>query len=260
MIEVDRLCAAYGRRQVLHEVSARFRPGVVTAVVGPNGCGKSTQLKAVVGLCRPSSGQVRLGGAELASLSSREAAQRVAYLPQSRNIPDITALRMVLHGRFAHLSYPRRYRPEDYACAQRALEWVGAGELAPRLLKGLSGGQRQKVYIAMTLAQDTPAVLMDEPTTYLDVRGQLEVLRLSRRLARMGKAVVLVLHDLGSALEWADELLVLREGRAVAAGTPGEAVRSGELERTFRISLHAADTSQGRRYFCGFPEGEGPGS
>ena len=135
-------------------------------------------------------------GVPISTLSSRQLAQRAAYLPQNRVIPNITARRMVLHGRFPYLSYPRRYRTEDYRMAGKALQWAGAEGLADRPVQQLSGGQRQKVYLAMALAQDTRAILMDEPTTWLDVSAQMEVMALARRLAGEGKTVVMVLHDL----------------------------------------------------------------
>lgn len=252
MVEVQNLCVRYGKTPVLHNVSATFGSGRVTGLIGPNGCGKSTLLKTITGLCVPVSGRVLLEGEELSTLTRRETALRVACLPQSRNVPDLTALRMVLHGRFPHLTYPRRYRPEDCETARQALERVGAGELADRPLKELSGGQRQKVYLAMTLAQDTPIVLLDEPTTYLDISGQLEILRFSRALARMGKTVVLVNHDLDAVLHWSDDVLLLCGGRVAASGTPEELVRSGALERTFQVALLPADTPGGRRYLWDF--------
>ena len=179
MMELQNLQAGYPGRTVLEGINLEFRPGEVLAVLGPNGCGKSTLLRTACGLLARSGGEVRLDGVSITRLSAKEIAQKVAYLPQSRPVPSITAGRMVLHGRFPHLSYPRRYRREDHEMVRRALDWVGAGELASRLLPELSGGQRQKVYLAMALAQDTAAVLMDEPTTYLDVSCQLEVDRKS---------------------------------------------------------------------------------
>lgn len=252
MVEVQNLYVRYGKTTVLHNVSATFGSGRVTGLIGPNGCGKSTLLKSITGLCVPVSGRVLLEGEDLSVLTRRETALRAACLPQSRNVPDLTALRMVLHGRFPHLTYPRRYRSEDYETARQALERVGAGELADRSLKELSGGQRQKVYLAMTLAQDTPVVLLDEPTTYLDISGQLEILRFSRALAQMGKTVVLVNHDLDAVLHWSDDILLLCEGRVAASGTPEELVRSGALERTFHVTLLPADTPGGRRYLWDF--------
>ena len=157
---------------------------------------------------------------------------------------------MVLHGRFPYLGYPRRYRAEDYETARKALEWAGAGDLADRPVGELSGGQRQKVYLAMALAQDTETIFMDEPTTYLDVRHQLEVMAVSRRLADMGRAVVLVLHDLSLALREADRLAVLSEGTLRQLGTPEEVFGSGELDRAFGVTVRRVWTESGWLYYC----------
>lgn len=250
MLETKNLCAGYGGTDVLHGVTACFRPGRVTGIIGPNGCGKSTLLKTLAGLHKPTSGQVLLDGVSVPDLPPHLSAQKIAYLPQSRNVPEITALRMVLHGRFAYLSYPRRYRPQDYEAARRALRWIGAEDLADKNVSSLSGGQRQKVYIAMALAQDTDTVLMDEPTTYLDIRNQMEVMDLAGKLAGLGKAVVMVVHDLGAVLRNADDVLLLQEGRVAAMGTPEEIYAGGKLEAAFGVAVHAMETPDGKQYYC----------
>jgi iron complex transport system ATP-binding protein len=156
---------------------------------------------------------------------------------------------MVLHGRFPYLSYPRRYRREDHEMVRRALDWVGAAELASRPLAELSGGQRQKVYLAMALAQDTETILMDEPTTYLDVGCQLEVMALARRLAEEGRAVVMVLHDLTLALRCAHRAALLCDGRVCHLGTPEELYRGEALEQVMGVTLGRVETAEGWRYF-----------
>lgn len=249
MIELRSLSVGYNGAAVLEDVSLRFTPGRILALLGPNGCGKSTLLRSVVGLQEPLRGEVLIDGTPAAALSARLRAQRVAYLAQSRPTPNISAERMVLHGRFPHLSFPRRYREEDRRAARDALAAADAAELAPRQMPELSGGQRQKIYLAMALAQDTDSILMDEPTTYLDVRHQLEVMRLARRLADEGRAVVLVLHDLCLALRFADEIAVFHGGRLHIADTPEAVFRSGELERAFSVELRRVQTECGWQYF-----------
>ena len=249
MIALKNLRAGYPNRPVLEGVDLDFRPGEVLAILGPNGCGKSTLLRTSNGLLAKSGGEVLVDGVPLEELAPREIAKKVAYLPQSRSVPNITAGRMVLHGRFPYLSYPRRYRREDHEMVKRALDWVGAADLASRPLPELSGGQRQKVYLAMALAQDTSTILMDEPTTYLDVGCQLEVMALARRLAEEGRAVVMVLHDLTLALRYAHRAALLYEGKVRQTGTPEELFQGSVLSRVMGVSLGRVETEGGWRYF-----------
>ena len=252
MLEARNLSAGYPGRAVLADVSLAARPGRELALLGPNGCGKSTLLRTMAGLMPPLGGEVLLDGRR--DYSPRQAAQRVAYLPQSRTAPNITVRRLVLHGRFPYLSYPRRYGREDYAAVDRALAAADALDLADRPLPELSGGQRQKAYLAMALAQETEAILMDEPTTFLDIRHQLEVLALVRRLAEEGRGVVLALHDLCLALTAADDVAVLGEGRLLALGGPEAVYQSKVLERVMGVRLDRSEGPGGRRYFCQLPE------
>ena len=252
MLELKHVSVGYAGHVVLEDVSLALRPGRVLVLLGPNGCGKSTLLRAMAGLLPPLGGEILLDGKR--ERHSREAARRLAYLPQSRAVPSITARRMVLHGRFPYLSYPRRYRREDHEAVDRALRLADALELADRPLPELSGGQRQKVYLAMALAQETETILMDEPTTYLDIRRQLETLRLVRRLAEEGRAVALVLHDLCLALTTADDVAVLGEGRLLALNGPEEIYRSRALDRMMGVRLDRAAGPGGWRYFCELPE------
>ncbi len=241
MIELQGVTVGYGREPVLRDLSLTLRRGEIAALIGPNGCGKSTLIKTAAGLLRPLSGEVLLDGKPLRAHAPLELARRIAYLPQSRQIPAITAERMVLHGRFPYLGYPRRYRAEDYEAARRALEAVGAAQLRSREMGALSGGERQKVYIAMALAQETPAVLMDEPTTYLDIGHQLEVMRLATMLRQEGKAVVLVLHDLNLAFRFAGVLHLMQRGELVFSGTPEQLSQSGALEAVFHVRAHRVE-------------------
>ena len=250
MIELCGVSTGYHRHPVLEGIDLAFRPGEVLVLVGPNGSGKSTLLRAALGLMPCWQGEVRYDGVPLTSLSPRQVALRAAFLSQSRTVPSITARRMVLHGRFPHLSYPRRYRPEDLRIVRQALEMADAADLADRPVTELSGGQRQKVYLAMAIAQQTPAILMDEPTTFLDIAHQLGVMRLARRLAREGRAVGMVLHDLPLALSGAHRLAVLEEGRLAASGTPEEVYRSGILERVFRVRQGRVWTGETWQYYC----------
>lgn len=248
MLKIQNLSAGYPGNRILTDVSLTLAEGAVTVIAGPNGCGKSTLLKALTGIL-PAEGSAWLDDQDLLSLSGKELAKKVAFLPQNRTVPEITVKNLVLHGRFPYLSYPRRYRQEDYAIAAAAMEKMGVADLADRSLSTLSGGQRQKVYIAMALAQDTPVVLLDEPNTFLDIAHQLQLMQQAKALAAEGKTVVLVLHDLSMALECADSLAVLHGGECLFQGSPEDAFLSGCLETAFGVQVQRMQTSDGWKYY-----------
>lgn len=250
MIKLKGVSLGYEDRSVLHGINLEFKKGKVTVLIGPNGCGKSTLLKALVRINPHMQGKIFIDQNEIEKYKTIELAKQIAYLSQSKNIPDITVLKMVLHGRFAYLNYPRRYRKEDYEIARKALEWVGMSDLENEPMNRLSGGMRQKVYIAMALAQDTPIILMDEPTTYLDIYHQLKTMEIAKDLAKEGKTVVMVLHDLSQALRIADELVVLHNGQVQAVGTPQEVYESGRLTEVFGVQVEQVKTKKGCHYIC----------
>ena len=249
MIELSHLSAGYQGRPVVEDVSFSFAPGKVTVLLGPNGCGKTTLLKTALGLLAPLGGRVLYDGAGLDTLTPAEAARKAAYMPQNRHVPRIEARRIALHGRFPYLSFPRQYRPEDYAAADAALEAAGAADLAGRMMDTLSGGQRQKVYLAMALAQQAPTILMDEPTTWLDPKHQLEVMATARRLAAEGRAVGLVSHELSLALRTADQVALLAGGKLAAFGTPEQVYQSGALEEAFGVKIGRSMAENGWHYY-----------
>lgn len=250
MVEIRDLSAGYGKREILRGVSLSMRPGTVTTLLGSNGCGKSTLLKTMLGTADIFGGDILLDGESVRQMSATALAQKMAYLPQSKNTPDITVGTLVLHGRFPYLSYPRRYRREDYAFADAALRQMGIEDLAEEPLQVLSGGQRQKVYIAMALAQQAGLIMMDEPTTYLDIGQQFRFARLARELAQQGKTVLLVLHDLPLALQISDTLAVLEEGKLGFVGAPAKIMDSDVLQRVFGVRLAVREEEGQRQYFC----------
>ena len=250
MLTLRDLSACYGGKQALQNVTLSFQPGEFLAVIGPNGSGKSTLLRTAAGLHPRKGGGVTLDGIPLENLARKEIARKVAWLPQSRNTPDITVWRMVLHGRFPHMKYPRHIREEDRRIAARALEEADAAELSGRFLRDLSGGERQKAYIAATLAQQCGTILMDEPTTYLDISCQFRVLALAKRLAAEGKAVAAVLHDLPMAFSFSDRIAVLQNGRIVRTGTPEEIFAQEIVPAVFGVALRRVWNHSAWRYYC----------
>ena len=237
MITLENVCAGYGKAPILHGVSACFENNRHISVVGPNGSGKSTLFKAIVGLIPCTDGEILIDSKSLSELKRKEIAKKVSYLPQSKSIPDMTVAQMVLHGRFPYLSYPRRYAKKDKRIAFEAMKAVGIEELAGSPLYAISGGMRQNAYIAMALAQDTDHILLDEPTTYLDISHQLALSNTIRTLADSGKCVISVMHDLALAMSISDDILVLDKGVVAAFGTPADIYENGVIERVFKISL-----------------------
>lgn len=229
---VEHLRACYDDVVAVDDVSLRVETGQVVAIVGPNGCGKSTLLRAIARLHRPARGRVLLDGENLWSLRPKEAARRVALLPQSPQAPEaMTVADLVRFGRHPHQGLFQQWSQEDARAVQAALELTGTTELAHRRLDQLSGGQRQRGWLAMVLAQETPVILLDEPISMLDLGHQVEVLCLIRELAaKSGRMILMVLHDLTAAARFADVLVAMRDGRLVAAGPPREIV-SPELVR-----------------------------
>ncbi|MFF7244531.1 ABC transporter ATP-binding protein [Embleya sp. NPDC008237] len=227
----------YGDRVVAEDLDLHIPAGKVTALVGPNACGKSTALRALARLLKPAAGVVHLDGSDIADLPGRELALRLALLPQTPTAPDGIGVRdLVARGRTPHQRWWRQWSSADDAVVDRALAVTGTTALGDRSIDELSGGQRQRVWIAMALAQDTNVLLLDEPTTYLDLAYQVDVLELVADLNRTdGRTVVMVLHELNHACRYADHLVAMRAGRVVAAGPPADIVTPELVREVFDL-------------------------
>ena len=241
MIRISHLSAGYGEKTVLQDLTFSIEPGSVTTLVGPNGCGKTTLLRALTGQLSQTAGEISICGRELSSYNRKELARTVALLPQTRNTPDLTVEALVEHGRYPHLGFSRRLSEKDRQIVARAMEQTDVAHLARLPLGELSGGQQQRAYIAMALAQDAQIIALDEPTAHLDLQHQFELLELVRRLQAAGKTVVLVLHDLDHALRCSDRLVLLQQGRLVQWGTPRTLLDSGALEQVFHIRIRETE-------------------
>ena len=253
MLELKQVSSGYGGETKLFNISLSVPDQAILSIIGPNGCGKSTLLRSISGMQRPYSGSILLDGVPLHCVGRNDLAKRISYLPQSRNIPSITVSSMVLHGRFPYMGYPRRYRPDDKKIAEQAMEWAGILSLRDKEMALLSGGEQQKVYIAMVLVQNTKTVLLDEPTTYLDIRHQLEIMHLVRKMRAEGKTVVMVLHDLNLALTYSDRVAVMQDGCLSAYGIPDDIYRSGVLNDVFGVRVIAQKINGMVHYFFETP-------
>lgn len=247
MVEWKNISTGYQDKIVLKHIDLKAEKGRVLVLLGRNGCGKSTLLKTL--LNQPYQGEILVDQKALSSYSTQHLAQQIAYLPQRRILSDISVERMVLHGRFPYLNYPRRYRPIDYQIAKEAMESVGVSEYAHMNMKELSGGMQQKAYIAMAIAQDTPIIVLDEPTVYLDIAHQIQVLQLIRKLASQGKTIIIVLHDLLQALRYGDDIAMIDEGQIKAYGSVEEIYQSQQLEQVFNVSIEQIQTKNGLQYY-----------
>ncbi|MBG0816148.1 ABC transporter ATP-binding protein [Planomonospora sp. ID82291] len=230
------LTLSYDDRVVADGLDVAIPDGSFTVIIGPNACGKSTTLRALARMLRPRAGTVHLDGSLITSLPSKEVARRLGLLPQSSIVPDgITVADLVGRGRYPHQRLMRQWSRQDETAVGSAMEATGVADLADRCVDELSGGQRQRVWLAMALAQETSILLLDEPTTFLDIAHQVEVLDLCADLHEQGRTLVAVLHDLNQACRYATHLIVMRAGRIVAEGDPTEIVTAQLVHDVFDL-------------------------
>ncbi|WP_030756817.1 ABC transporter ATP-binding protein [Streptomyces sp. NRRL F-5135] len=251
--DVARLAArgvtvGYGGRAVIDDLDVAIPPGVITTIIGPNGCGKSTLLRTLTRLLKPALGTVVLDGEDIAELRTRDVAKKLGLLPQAPVAPEgLTVADLVARGRHPHQSWLRQWSSDDAEVVARALAMTGVSALADRPVDSLSGGQRQRVWISMTLAQGTDLLLLDEPTTYLDLAHAIDVLDLVDDLHESGRTVVMVLHDLNLATRYSDNLVVMREGSILAQGHPRDVITAELLYEAFGLHAKVVDDPVGDR-------------
>jgi iron complex transport system ATP-binding protein len=232
----------YDERTVSSDLTIAIPDGSFTVVVGPNACGKSTLLRALARLLAPTAGQVILDGRSIGEFPTREIARRLGLLPQSATAPaGITVADLVGRGRYPHQSFFRQWSKADEMAVAAAMQATRITDLADRLVDELSGGQRQRVWVAMVLAQETPILLLDEPTTFLDIAHQIELLELLADLNAEGRTVVAVLHDLNHACRYASHLVAMRAGAILAEGRPSDVVTEKLVEAVFGLPCTVID-------------------
>lgn len=236
----------YDDRTIISGLSVDILTDRVTAIVGPNACGKSTLLRGFARLLKPAAGQVILDGHDIAGLHTKDVARRLGLLPQTSIAPEgITVADLVSRGRFPHQKVLRQWSRDDEAAVAAAMRHTGVTELSARLVDELSGGQRQRVWVAMVLAQQTPVILLDEPTTYLDIAHQVELLDLFAMLNHEhNRTVVAVLHDLNHACRYADQLIVMKSGQLVAQGDPNTVMTAELVREVYGLECQIIDDPQ----------------
>lgn len=249
-LEARRLCGGYGKAFTLQNADFVLPPGEITAVVGPNGSGKSTLLKLLGRLLRPVSGCVLLNGKEMSTFGTKEIARHLAILPQLRQeTGELLVSELVVYGRFPHRRPFCALSAKDQAAIQEAITLMELEPLRRRPLSSLSGGERQRAWLAMTLAQESEILLLDEPTTFLDIRCQLQILERIREWNRLRHTTILmVLHDLNQALHFSDHLLMLKEGKILFSGRTAETLSAASIRSVFGIDVEFLSGSDGRAY------------
>lgn len=232
----------YDNRVISQNLSVKIPDGSFTVIVGPNACGKSTLLRTLSKLIKPSAGQVLLDGKAITTYKSKEVARALGLLPQSSTAPDgITVANLVAHGRYPHQSFIKQWTEEDETAVTSAMRLTNTSELSHRFVDELSGGQRQRVWVAMVLAQQTPLLLLDEPTTYLDIAHQIELLELFKDLNLQGRTIIAVLHDLNHAARYANHIIAMKNGQMIAQGDPYEIVTEQLVEEVFGLKCKVID-------------------
>ena len=236
MVKCKGLSTGYPGAVISRNVELSVAEGEILAMVGPNGCGKTTLLKTLSGVLRPREGEVLLRGKSLSGYTERQLACFRAYLPQLRETPDITVNTLVSHGRFPYLGFSRKMTSRDWEQVEKAMDVTGILHLRHKKMGQLSGGQRQRVYLAMTVAQETPLLLWDEPTTYLDINSRLNIMELAKTLNRQGKTIIMTLHDLSDALTMSHRVCLMDEkGEVVMVDAPEQVFQSGQIDRVFGV-------------------------
>lgn len=250
MLRFEHVSVSCRHTPILEDITVTFPKGKITTIIGPNGCGKTTLLQCLNGTSHIDKGSVLLDDCDFSSLTPGERAKRLSFLPQVRTIiPVLPVKTLVEHGRFPYLGFSRRKSERDRELIAQAMEFTNISSYAGQSVDTLSGGIRQKAFFAMTLAQDCDYVVLDEPATYLDLKGQQELYLMFQRLKAQGKTVILVLHDLNQALRISDYMIVMNNRKIAAAGTPQECLQQHIIEAVFDITIKHFSDGEDDYYF-----------
>lgn len=250
MLEYRHVSVSCQRTPILQDISVSFPKGKITALIGPNGCGKTTLLQCLNGASHVTGGKIYLNGKDYLKLSPKERARSLSFLPQVRTvIPSLPVRTLVEHGRFPYLGFARKKTAKDIALVQEAMDFARVAQYADQYADTLSGGIRQRVFFAMVLAQDCDILILDEPSTYLDLPGQRDFLSMIKELKSRGKTIILTMHNLDHALRTADYLAVMGNRKIAALGTPEECLGQHVIDEIFDISWKKFEDREGVYYF-----------
>lgn len=236
MIELIDVTAGYGRTYIIKNINVTFKKNKITSIIGPNGCGKTTLLKTMSRLINPVSGSVLFEGQDISQFSPKDFARKVAMLPQNRNTANVNVYNLIMHGRFPYAGFSRKPSEKDKQIVNMAMELTKTYDLKEKNILQISGGERQRVYIAMSIAQDTDVILLDEPTTHLDIYHQMEIIDLIKKLNEKGKTIIMVMHDISQAMMNSDLVCVMNNGSILCCCEPDYVYEKKYIEEAFKIT------------------------
>ncbi len=249
MLKFCNVSVEVSKTPILKDISVSFKEGKITAIIGPNGCGKTTLLQTLNGMSKVTSGKIFLNDEDFLLLGFRQRAKRLSFMPQFRdNNLNISVKKLVEHGRFSYMGFTRKMSKEDKSAIMGALEYTNLLDYKDKMLNELSGGLQQRVFLSMQLAQNSPYMVMDEPMNFLDFASKRDIYRLIRDLAKKGKTVVIVMHDIGQALKLADEIVVMKDRKVVACNSPKACIDSGVIEEVFDCKIKSVEVDGETEY------------
>lgn len=250
MIKIQDLSFSYNKEKTISHINLEFSPKELCCILGANGCGKTTFLKLLNRLIEPIGGNITIDNKSISEFKRKDLAKRIAYLPQIMNAPSISVSELVSHGRFPHMGFSRSLSSQDKAIIEKALISTKMQDLRHKNIRMLSGGERRRAYIAMLLAQDAKYLLLDEPTTYLDIFHSFEIMELLKELKDIGKSSIVVTHDIPSALKYSDKIVVFNNGKIAFSGTPDDLLETNCLQKTFNIECIKVNAGEHCEYIC----------